>query len=138
LTYVLGAHVRGTTGSFELDSGVFNEWHNHATATGIGVKALTQYDELSYVVFPWLVPAVRLEYTSLLPDGGSRLNDVRFIGGAACLVRPNLKLTLTGLVEHSNAAPIAGWAAGSGGSAMPTTGAVTEFESIQLGVVFAL
>jgi len=138
LTYVFGAHVRGTTGSFELDAGVFNEWHNHATATGLGVKALTQYDELSYVVFPWLVPAVRLEYTSLLPDGGSRINDLRFIGGAACLVRPNLKLTLTGLVEHSNGAPTVGWASGSGGFAMPTTGAVTEFESIQLGVVFAL
>ena len=70
LTYVLGGHLRGTVGSFELDSGLFQEWHNHATDTGIGVKALAQYDELSYVVFPWLVPAVRMEYVSLLPDGG--------------------------------------------------------------------
>ena len=141
LTYVLGGHVRGTTGSFELDAGLSQEWHNHATATRVAVKALTQYDELSYVVFPWLVPAVRMEYVSLLSDGGSRIDDVLFIAGAAFLVRPNLKLTLTGLIEHSNGAPTpAGWSLGSGseGFAAPTTGAVTEFESIQVGLDFAL
>jgi hypothetical protein len=139
LTYVLGGHVRGTAGSFELDTGVFQEWHNHATAGGIGVKALTQYNELSYIVFPWLVPAVRMEVVSLLPDGGSRINDVLFIAGAACLIRPNLKVTLTGLIEHANAAPPSGsWSTGSEGFAAPTAGAVTEFESIQVGLDFAL
>ena len=139
LTYVLGGHLRGTVGSFELDSGLFQEWHNHATDTGTGVKALTQYDELSYVVFPWLVPAVRMEYVSLLPDGGARLNDVLFIAGAACLIRPNLKVTLTGLIEHANAAPTAGgWSLGSDGFANPAAGAVTEFEAIQVGLSFAL
>ena len=103
----------------------------------VGVKALTQYDELSYVVFPWLVPAVRMELVSLLPDGGGRITDTRFIAGAACLVRPNLKLTLTGLVEHANGAPDGGWGA-AGGFAAPTSGAVTEFEAIQVGLVFAL
>ena len=139
LTYVLGGHVRGTVGSFELNSGLFQEWHNHATAAGIGVKALSQYDELSYILFPWLVPAVRMEYVSLLPDGGARINDLLFIVGAACLVRPNLKVTLTGLIEHSNGVPDAGsWSAGSDGFAMPTAGAVTEFEAIQIGLSFAL
>jgi hypothetical protein len=139
LTYVLGGHLRGTVGSLELNSGLFQEWHNDATDTGVGVKALTQYDELSYVVFPWLVPAVRMEYVSLLPDGGTRLNDVLFIAGAACLIRPNLKVTLTGLVEHSNGAPTAaGWSLGSDGFAAPTAGAVTEFEAIQIGLNLAL
>jgi len=138
-TYVLGGHLRGTVGSFELDSGLFQEWHNHATDTGIGVKALTQYDELSYVVFPWLIPAVRMEYVSLLPDGGARLNDVLFTAGAACLIRPNLKVTLIGLIEHANAAanPL-GWSLGSDGFATPTAGAVTEFEAIQIGLAYAL
>ena len=141
LTYVLGGHLRGTVGSFELDSGLFQEWHNDATDTGIGVKALVQYDELSYVVFPWLVPAVRMEYVSLLPDGGSRLNDVLFTAGAACLIRPNLKVTLTGLVEHATTAPnpiAGGWSLGSDGFANPAAGAVTEFEAIQVGLAYAL
>jgi hypothetical protein len=138
LTSVLGAHLRGTVGSFELDSGVFQEWHDHATDMGVAVKALTQYDELSYVVFPWFVPAVRMEYISLLPDGGSRLNDALFIAGASFLVRPNLKLTLTGLIEHSNAAPPAGWSAGSNGLLAPTTGPVTEFEAINVGLAYAM
>jgi hypothetical protein len=136
-TYVLGGHVRGTKGSFELDSGVFQEWHNHATAAGVGVKALVQYDELSYVVYPWLVPALRMEYVSLLPDGGTRVNDLRFIVGGAFLVRPNLKLTLAGLIEHANAVPDAGSWDAAGGLAVPTAGAVTELEAIQVGLVFA-
>ncbi len=140
-TYVLGGHLRGTVGSFELDSGLFQEWHNHATDTATGVKALVQYDELSYVVFPWLIPAVRMEYVSLLPDGGTRLNDVLFTAGAACLIRPNLKVTLTGLIEHATAAPnpmAGGWDLGSDGFANPAAGAVTEFEAIQIGLAYAL
>jgi hypothetical protein len=142
LTYVLGGHLRGTVGSFELDSGVFQEWHNHATDTATGVKALAQWDELSYVVFPWLVPAVRMEYVSLLPDGGTRLNDVLFSGGAACLIRPNLKVTLVGFIEHSNGAPVpgptGGWSLGSDGFAAPMAEAVTEFEQIQIGLAYAM
>jgi hypothetical protein len=139
LTYVLGGHVRATVGSLELNSGLFQEWHNHATPAGVAVKALTQYDEVSFVVFPWLVPAVRMEYVSLLPDGGARIDDVLFIGGAACLVRPNLKVTLTGRIEHSNGAPTAvGWSTGSDGSATSTARAVTEFEAVQIGLSYAL
>jgi hypothetical protein len=139
LTYVLGGNLRGTVGSLELNSGVFHEWHNNATDTNLGVKALVQYDELSYVVFPWLVPAVRLEYASLLPDGGSRSNDLLFTAGAACLIRPNLKVTLTGLVEHTNGAPTpAGdWSLGWDGS-LATTASVTEFEVIEIGLAYAL
>jgi hypothetical protein len=139
LTYVLGGHLRGTVGSLELNSGVFQEWHNHATDTFTGAKALSQYDELSYVVYPWLVPAVRMEYISLLPDGGTRINDVLFTAGVACLIRPNLKLTLTGFIEHSNGAPTpAGWSLGSDGFAAPTAGAVTEFEQIEIGLAYAM
>jgi hypothetical protein len=137
LTYVAGGHVRGTVGSFEADVGVANEWHNHATVDGASVTALTQYDELSYVVFPWLVPAVRFEYVGLKPAGSDRLNDARFIVGAAALIRANLKLTLSAQIEHSNAAPDAGWDA-AGGFAKPTAGAVTELEAITLALAYAL
>jgi hypothetical protein len=138
-TYVLGGNLRGTVGSLELNSGVFQEWHNHATDMAAGVRALAQYDELSYVVFPWLVPAVRVEYVSLLPDGGTRLNDLLLVAGVAALIRPNLKATITGLVEHSNGAPTPnGWSLGSDGFAMPTAGSVTELEAIQIGLAFAM
>jgi hypothetical protein len=138
LTYVLGGHARFTAGSFELDSGLFQEWHSHVLIAGTGVKALSQYDELSYVVFPWLIPAVRMEYVGLLPDGGMRVSDYRFLVGAACLIRPNLKVTLTGYIEQANAAPDAGWAVDDGGRfARPTTGSVTEFEGIQVGFSYA-
>jgi hypothetical protein len=133
---VLGANARGTGGSFEINAGVYQEWHDHATATGGAVKALAEYEELSYIVFPWLVPAVRLEWASLLPDGGSRITDLKILAGAAALVRPNLKLTLVGQVEHADGAPEGGWGA-AGGSAAPTAASVTELESIQLGVAFA-
>ncbi|MGZ3407584.1 MAG: hypothetical protein ACXVAN_14140, partial [Polyangia bacterium] len=136
LTWVVGGHLRGTLGSFELDAGVYNEWHSHATADGTAVTSIVQYDELSYVVFPWLVPAVRLEWGSLLPDGGTRINDLKLIPGVAALVLPNLKLTLTGQIEWADGVPDGGWGA-FGGSAAPAMGSVTEFESIQLGLAYA-
>lgn len=136
LTWVVGGHLRGTIGSFELDAGVYNEWHSHATADGTAVTSIVQYDELSYVVFPWLVPAVRLELASLLPEGGTRINDLKIIPGIAALVIPNLKLTLTGQIEWADGVPDGGWGA-FGGSAAPPMGSVTEFESIQLGLAYA-
>jgi hypothetical protein len=135
-TWVAGTHLRGTLGSFELDSGFFYEWHDHATADGTEVKAFVQYDEVSYVVFPWFVPAFRVEYGSLAPKGGPRINDVKMIPGIAALVVPNLKLTLTALIEFADGVPDGGWGS-FGGSAAPNMGSVTEIESIQLGVAYA-
>jgi len=69
--------------------------------------------------------------------GGMRLdgeNGTRTTGNPP----PNLKVTLTGLIEHANSAPDAGWSAGSEGLALPAAGAVTEFEAIQIGLAYAL
>lgn len=136
LTWVVGGHLRGQLSSFEVDVGAFNEWHSHATADGTAVKSTAVYGELSYVVFPWLVPAVRMEWASLLPDGGTRINDLKIVPGVAALVIPNLKLTLTGQIEWADGVPDGGWGA-FGGSAAPPMGSVTEFESIQLGLAYA-
>jgi hypothetical protein len=135
-TYVAGTNVRGQLGSFQLNAGFYYEWHDHATADGTGVYALVQYDELSYIVLPWLVPAVRIEYASLRPRGGSRINDVKIIPGIAALVRPNLKLTLVGQIEYADGAPDGGWG-NWGGFAAPAMGSITEFESLQLGLAYA-
>jgi hypothetical protein len=135
-TWVVGTHLRGQLGSFELDAGFYYEWHDHATADGTAVQALVQYDELSYIVFPWLVPAFRIEYASVRPSGGARINDVKFIPGVAALVIPNLKLTLTGQIEWADGAPDGGWGAW-GGAAAPAMGSVGEIESINLGLAYA-
>jgi hypothetical protein len=136
--YVLGAHARATLGSFELNSGLFREWHDHASASAAGVKVLVKYDELSYIFLPWLVFAARAEYVRLAPDGGSGASDLRFLLGAVCLVRANLKVTVTGYVEQGGAAPDAGWAADDGGRVLvPGAVSVTELEAIQVGVAYA-
>ncbi len=134
--WVAGGNLRGTLGSLELNAGFYYEWHDHATADGSPVQAAVQYDELSYVVLPWLVPAVRIEYAALKARGQSRINDVKIIPGIVALVRPNIKLSLTGQIEYADGAPDGGWGAW-GGSATPMLGAVTELESIQVGLAYA-
>jgi len=132
-----GAGLRAQWDSLELNAGVYQERHNHVLFDGTSVHGLSQYDELSYVLYPWLVPAVRLELTQLKPSGGSTIHDVRIIPGIAFLVRPNLKLTLTGLIEQARGTPDGGWGA-AGGSAAPAAGTSTkEIESIVAGIAFA-
>jgi thiol-disulfide isomerase/thioredoxin len=131
-----GAAIRAQWNSLELNAGVYQERHDHVLATGSGVHALSQYEELSYVVFPCFVPAVRVEVSQVQPTGGSSIHDVRIIPGLAFLVRPNLKLSLIGLIEQANGAPDGGWGA-AGGFASPTTGSVTEVESIIGNIAFA-
>ena len=135
---VIGGSARGQLDSLELDAGVDFEMHSNP-GTGAKVTALSQFDELSYVVFPWLVPAVRFEYTHLAPDGGTSLSDARLSLGAAALVRPNIKLVLTGQLEAATGLPAGGWDP-VGGVAAPADPAGTvslEIESITLGMAYA-
>ena len=137
-----GGSLRGQLGSAELNTGAYVERHSHATSDNFGVDALTQWNELSYVVFPWLVPAARVELSRLAPYGGvtgtGALYDLRFIPGVAALVRPNLRLTLTGQFEHaSGVLPANGSWGPANGSANPTDPAhpiVFESEAVSLGL----
>jgi hypothetical protein len=141
----LGGALRAQIGSAELNAGAYVEHHAHATSDNYGVDAFTQFDELSYVVFPWLVPAARLEFSRLAPYGGvagtAALTDLRFIPGVLALVRPNIRLSLTGQFEHAAGVlpPGASWGAANG-SASPTdakTPVAFEVEGISLGLWFA-
>jgi hypothetical protein len=132
----IGGAVRGQLGSLELNAGLYTESHSHAQADGTGANALVQYNELSYIVFPWLVPAVRVEYIRLSPDNGMLVHDLRIIPGVAVLVRPNLKFTLVGRIEQSNGAPPGGWTP-VGGFIAPTAGPLTEVEAIILSLATA-
>jgi len=136
--YAIGGGVRGQLESLELDVGIYTEHHDHALADGTSVNAISQYNELSYIVFPWLVPAIRVELSHLSPDGGSSVYDLRIVPGVAILIRPNLKLTVTGLIEHAKGAPAAGWGT-AGGFAAPADSdtSVSEVEQIAATMWFA-
>jgi hypothetical protein len=134
-----GGGVRAQWGSFELDTGAYQERHDRAQLGGGRLTALAQYNELAYVVYPWLVPAVRVEYLKLSPSGGPTVTDLRAFAGVAALVRPNIKLSLVAQVEKASGAPPGGWGPASG-LAAPTTPAGSvgpEVEAITLGLAFA-
>ncbi len=138
---VVGGNLRAQYDSLELNAGVYYEIHNHAAVDGSGAKLLAPYGELSYVVQPWLVPAVRVEYSSFSPDGGARVDNVRILPGIASAVRPNIKLVLTADLESASGQPPAGWGA-LGGVAAPgptstSTSVGLEFENIQIYGAFA-
>jgi hypothetical protein len=133
----LGGSLRAQWGGLELNAGILKESHDHASADNSSVVLLSQYDELSYVVFPWLVPAVRLEYTRLTPDGGAPLYDCRLMPGIAALIRANIKVTVMAQIEWAEGAPIAGWGAASGLSAPSGSPVVGEVEGIFISLVSA-
>ena len=138
---VVGGNVRAQLDSLELNAGVYWETHNHAAFDGAGAKLLAPYGELSYVVQPWLVPAIRVEYSSLLPENGARIDNLRLLPGIASAVRPNLKLVLTANLQSASGQPPAGWGA-LGGVAAPAPSATAtsvglELENIQLYGAFA-
>ncbi len=134
-----GGGVRAQWGSWEFNTGAYKEQHSAAALGGIGVDALAQFNELSWVAYPWLVPAVRYEYIRLRPDAGPPVTDSRFILGAAILARANLKFTVTGWIESASGAPPAGWGP-AGGFALPgtpTSSVGREVEAITVGMAFA-
>ncbi len=134
-----GGGVRAQWGSWELNTGVYKEQHDSALLGGVGVDALAQYNELSYVAYPWLVPAVRFEYLRLKPDVGPEVSDSRFVLGAAILARPNLKFTLSGWIESASGAPPGGWgpAGGFAVPATPTAAVGREVEAVTVGMAYA-
>lgn len=72
---------------------------------GLGV---VQFNELSYVVFPWLVPVARTELTRITLDdahGAGSANVLRFLPGVTALLRPNLKLTLLAEIDRATGVP---------------------------------
>lgn len=135
--FVVGGHVRGQLQSFELNAGFYHEWHDHANADNSSVRAFAVYGEASYVVYPWLVPALRVEWAEIKVSGMPGVDDVKIVPGIAALVIPNLKLMLTGQIEYANAAPPNGSWAPFGGQAVPTMTSVTEMESIKLSLAYA-
>jgi hypothetical protein len=115
----LGAALRAQAGSTELDLGAYTQRHQRGTATLDKVTADVEYAELSYVLFPWMVPAVRVERIGLRPTGGTNVSDVHVMPGIAFLLRPNVKAVLVANLEYANGFPVGanGLTAWDGGNA---------------------
>jgi hypothetical protein len=142
---VLGLGARGQMGSAELNLGYYNEAHKHGTDTGEKVTGQVAFGELSYVVFPWLVPAVRVERFGLKPNGGTSISNTLIQPGLAILIRPNIKLVTVFNYELTNGFPTTGpWAGGASDfgqhvSTAPASGAtkLNEFESVGFFLAWA-
>jgi len=143
---VLGLGARGTYRSAELNVGLYNEAHNHGSDTGGKVTGTVAFGELSYVVYPWLVPAVRVERFGLKPDGGESISNTLIQPGVAFLIRPNVKLVTVFNYEKTNGFPTPGpaWMGGASDygqhvSSAPASGAtkLSEFETIGFFLAWA-
>jgi hypothetical protein len=153
-----GGTVRGQLGSAELDLAFYAQrhdrgWIDPSSGTLATVRAGVSSAELSYVVFPWMVPAVRLERIDLHPSGGAKVADTHLMPGIAFLIRANLKAVLVANLEFTNGFPVDSTGAGvawDGGNAdwgnfvaapkdPAAPGAkLNEFESIALFFAWAL
>jgi hypothetical protein len=151
-----GATARGQLGSTELNVGAYLQDHDHASIGAVAgdyprVKADVEWAELSYVLYPWMVPAVRVERIGLKPSGAPNVNDLHVMPGIAFLIRANVKAVLVGNVEFVSGFPQdmtgagLGWAGGNadwgGFVAFPKDdpGAhMTEIESIALFFAWAM
>jgi hypothetical protein len=151
-SYTFGAAARGQVGSTELNLGAYTQKHDRATAEQGGVRADVEWAELSQVVFPWMVPAVRVERIGLMPTGAPNVSDVHVMPGIAFLLRANVKAVLVGNLEFTDGFPqVAGsgvaWDGGNAGwgnlvaapKAPASPGAkLNELESIALFLAWAM
>jgi hypothetical protein len=145
-SYGVGARLQ--VQSLELNAEVY--WDQHDHATGViggdgrpgGVTATVLWGELSYILYPWLIPAVRVEHVNLSPDAGTGTSSTRILPGVVFLVRPNVKLTLVGAFELTSGLPDQGgvtWAP-TGSQLTPVAANISEsvqFSSLNLDVRFA-
>jgi hypothetical protein len=152
-SFTIGGAARGQLGSLELDAGIYAQRHDRATAGLASVRADVEWAELSYVVYPWLVPAIRVERLGLRPSDGPNVYDVHVMPGIAFLIRPNVKAVLVANFEAARGYPSdqsGGALAWSGGNAdwggfvaagndtTTLTSARNEFESVKLLFAWAM
>jgi hypothetical protein len=150
---LFGLGGRGQYGSAELNLGWYTENHNHGMDDGSKVTAQVAFGELSYIVYPWLVPALRIERVALKPAGGPSASDVHVIPGVAFLIRPNVKLVAVLNYESASGFPTlvggtpgpVGWQGGASSwgpiqIAPPPSGknSLSEFETIGVFLAWAL
>ena len=142
-----GAVVHGQYDSLLLTAGLQLEMHSApyagsasmpgpaggaataGTPSFASATSIVQYDEVDYVLWPWFVPGVRVEYTrlgmdstvpSVDPRDGNYASLARVIPGIAMLVRPNIRVVLTGDFETAYGLPPVGAWGPAGGQIAPS------------------
>ncbi len=119
-----GVAIRGQISSFELDVGAFDQLHSRADSSGVPISAATVWGEASYVVYPWLIPALRYEFTQInaandpLFANGTNPALNRILPAVNFLIRPNVRVQLVAEIDQSKDAPPGGWS-GAGSALGP-------------------
>ena len=136
---VIGGALRGQLGKLELDAGVYVETDDQVVLGAPPTTTIAQWDELAYLVLPWLAVAARVDYAQVAQSGMATVNDFKFTPGVAALVRPNLRFTLTMPIERASGAPATDWTAAGNNAApaLPTAPVGPEIESILVGLFTA-
>ncbi len=152
-SFTVGGAVRAQLASLELDLGGYDQQHDRGTARLASVHTDVEWAELSYVLFPWMVPAVRVERIGLRPSDGADVADLHVMPGIAFLLRANVKAILVANIETTDGFPgdasggLLPWSGGNadwGGFVMAprdtstATSRVSEFESIALFIAWAM
>ncbi|HEY8086828.1 MAG TPA: hypothetical protein VIF09_03265 [Polyangiaceae bacterium] len=96
--------------------------------------SVLQYDEIDYVVWPWFVPGVRVEYTQTTSEGGSNANLLRVIPGIAMLARPNVRVVVSGDLENAYGLPPVGSWGAAGGIVAPSSPQTSKFQAETINV----
>jgi hypothetical protein len=162
----VGGSIRGQYDSLIITLGAQVELHNSpypgqgatagmgtapptpGTADSNSATAIMPYGEIDYVVWPWFVPALRAEFTRTTIES-SDPNDfaylLRIIPGIAVLVRPNIKVVLTGDLEQAYGLPPVGSWGGAAGGGSPANGFVvanpgqpSSFQAEQINATIAV
>jgi hypothetical protein len=143
-SFTYGGAVRGQIDSAELDLGVMNQHWKKADSTETLSNTLTVWGEASYVIYPWLIPAFRIEYTQVAdtaagsPLNGEKADVIRYLPGVNFLIRPNVKVLVLADIEAGTSVPPGGWAGASGAVISPPPGmSSSEIETISFILDYA-
>jgi hypothetical protein len=103
--------------------------------------SFSQYAEADYVVYPWLVPGVRTEYTQLTTrpsvENADHASLLRITPGVAFAIRPNVRLITTGTFEYATGLPPAGSWSAAGGFIQAPPGTASKVEAEQINATLA-
>ena len=150
-----GFGARAQLESAELNVGWYQDRHNHGTDAATEATARVFFGELSYVIFPWLVPSIRVENIALDISGAPSVDAWHVMPGIAFLIRPNVKLVVAANWEHADGFPssaaspgtLFAWQGGAGDSGAfsiapgpdaSATSSASEFQSISFFLAWAL
>jgi hypothetical protein len=127
------APYAGTEGTMGVNGATFPGVPNYDRGTGV-----VQYNEIAYIIWPWLVPAVRSEYTRVSVTNSSPASLFRFLPGIAMLARPNIKVVVAAEFDMAYGMPPSGsWSAANGFVVAPGRAQYSKIEAEQINATMS-